>query len=638
LKIVGRTIGIGGLRRRFGFLPQLLRMQREFAPYIRAHRAKLVAAIVLSVLYAGVRLLEPWPLQILFDEALLGKHSRFLGIDPLAMLGGDRMALLVASAGAVLGIALLSGTIYYAQSLILAAVGQDIVRELRQDLFHQMQRLSLSFHRKATSGDLLMRLTGDMVMLRDMILASLVTLTTQTLLLVSVLILMATVSLQLTIISILLAPLLYLLFRFFRRRMIEAARSQRRREGRLASSLEEVLLSVQMIQSYTAEQIEDERFRQLCKRSARAGLKAARLEAGMQRMVEVLIAVATALVIFFGVREVLQGRLTPGVLLVFLAYLRALYRPVRGFSKVAERTARASAASERVMEVLNAPREIKNSRNAIPAPPLRGEIEFDHVSYTYQDGTQALRDVSFRIPKGQRVALVGPTGAGKSTLLSLLLRFHKPTQGQVLIDRSRIKMYTLESLRKQITFLGQEPFILGTTVRDNLLYGKPDANDGELWAALDAAGLGTYVRTLPGALDAPLQSRGVSLSGGQKQRLEIARALLKAAPILLLDEPTTGLDARSEEEVLSSIERLRGGRTTITIAHRFHTVRTADRVLVLNQGALVEDGTPGELIGEASLFRLLAEIQGFDLRGAAFAPPADRDASHPTVQGSGGRS
>lgn len=601
-----------------------LLLQSRFAHYFRPHRARLSSAILLSVAYAGLRLLEPWPLQILFDNALLDHHSLFLGLDPLALVGGDRTILLAVCALSLLVLALLSGTVYYFQNLLVADAGQAIIFDLRKDLFHQMQRLSLPFHRRAGTGDLLMRLTGDMVLLREMILASLVTLTSQVILFVSILALMTAVSPRLTLVSILISPLLYLLFRVFRRRMTDAARKQRRREGRIAGAIEEVLLAIPMIQAYTAEEREDERFRKLCKKSLRSGLRSARLEAGMQRWVELALAAATALVLWFGVREVFNERITPGVLLVFLAYLRSLYRPVRGIAKVAERTARASAAAERVLEVLHARREIKDSRDAVEATRLKGTIEFQDVGFVYEDGTRALQGVSFRVAPEEQIALVGPTGSGKSTLFSLILRFHNPTEGSVRIDGRKTKGYTLASLRSQITYLPQEPFLLSATIRENLLYGKPDATEEEIRDALRAASLDRFVDALPHGLDTPILARGQSLSGGQKQRLSIARAALKNSPILLLDEPTTGLDARVEAEVLESLDRLRRGRTSITIAHQFHTLQSADRIIVLDGGRLVEDGSPDELLSRPSLYRLLAEFQ-------------EMQPGRPPEQGHGGR-
>ncbi len=600
------------IRGRAAAARQWLRLQSRFEPYVRPHRRRLALAILLSVLYAGLRLLEPWPLQILFDRALLDQPTLFLGVDALALVGGDRMLLLGVCVVAVLVLAVLSGGVYYAQNLLIAEVGQDIVFDLRKALFHQVQRLSMPFHRRSASGDLLMRLTGDMVLLREMILASLVTLASQLILIASVLALMTAVSPRLTLVSVLTAPLLYVLFRAFRTRMTAAARKQRRREGRIAGAIEEVLLSIPMIQAYTAEDREDERFRKLCKSSLRAGLKAARLEAGMQRWVEIALAAGTALVLWFGVREIFGGRLTPGVLLVFLAYLRAVYKPVRGIAKVAERTARASAAAERVFEVLEARREIKDSKLAVVAPVFEGAIRMEDVGLVYENGTRALSEISFRIAPGERVALVGPTGAGKSSLFSLLLRFQDPSEGIVRIDHKRIKHYTLASLRRQISYLPQEPFILSATIRENILYGKPEATDEEIHAALRIASLDRFVGSLPDGIDTPVLARGQSLSGGQKQRLAIARAALKNAPILLLDEPTTGLDARVEMEVMESLERLRGGRTSITIAHHFHTLRSADRILVLDDGRLIDNAPPAELMGRPSLFRLLAEMQGFD--------------------------
>ena len=595
-----------------GRLRTLFRLPGWFSPYLRPHRGRLGLAVLLSAGYAGLRVLEPWPLQVLIDQAVLNQKTSFLGVDPLQLAGGDRMLLVAMSAGAVVLIALLSGSLYYLQSVILAGVGQELVHDLRKDLFHQSLRLSLAFHRRTGTGDLMMRLTGDMIFLRDMILATLVTLTSQLLTLLIVLALMTAVSWRLTLGAVVRAPLLGLLLRPFRGRMGEAARKQRRREGQLAGFAEEVLLAVPVVQAFTAERTEDERFRQMARRSARAGLRAARLEAGMQRLTEVLLALGTGLVLWFGVREVLHGALTPGVLLVFLAYLRAMYKPIRGISKVTERTARATAAAERVLEILRAPRDIKDSKEAVDAPALRGTIEFDRVSFAYEDGTVALREVTFRIEAGERVALVGPTGAGKSTLFSLLLRFHKPTDGHVRIDGLRVKAYRLESLRRQMAYLPQEPFLLGRTIRENLLYGRPGATEEELMAALEAAALGDFVRALPRRLDTRLAGRGQSLSGGQKQRLAIARALLRDAPIVLLDEPTTGLDAALEEEVMSSLDRLCAGRTSLVIAHHFSTVRSSDRVIVPDGGRVVEDGTPAELLNRDSLFRYLPALQDFD--------------------------
>lgn len=600
------------MKKRLKELGKLLRVGGAFRPYLRTHRMRLTIAILLSVLFAALRLLEPWPLQIAFDAAILGKSTRFLGVDPLALVGGSRELLLLLCAGTLLVTAILSGAVYYVQSVILAEVGQEIVRSLRMDVFHQLQRLSLAFHRRTGTGDLLLRLTGDMVLLREMILATLVTLTTQTLTLAAVVVLMLAVSWKLTLASIVLAPALSWLFHSFRGRMMQASRLQRRREGHLAASMEEVLLAIPMIQAYTAEAIEDERFRSVTKKSARAGLRAARLEAGMQRLVELLIAVGTCFVIWYGTREVLNGVLTPGVYLVFLAYLRSLQKPIRGLSKVAERSARASAAMERVLEILKAKREVRDKARARPAPSFEGRIEFRNVSFAYDDGTVALREISFLATPGERLALVGPSGAGKSTLFSLLLRFADPSEGRIRIDAHGISTYTLESLRRQIAYLPQDPFVLSVSVRENLLYGRPEASDDELWQALREVELEELVRRMPRGLDTIVAARGQSLSGGERQRLAIARAMLKNAPIVLLDEPTTSLDARTEATVLAALDRLCTGRTSITIAHRISTVRSADRVLVLDQGRIVETGSPSVLLAREGLFRLLADLQGFE--------------------------
>lgn len=587
------------LGRRLRDLSRFLRYRGRLAPYLRPHRAGFAGAIGLSVLFAAVRLLEPWSLQIVLDQVVLGKPTQLPGgFDPLLWMGGEPQRLLAVAAVGLLALALLAGGLYYAQSVLVARIGQLVVRDLREDVFHHLLRHSLAFHRRNDPGDLLMRLTGDMVFLREMILATIVTMTGELVVLLSTLALMFAISPKLAFVTLAIAPALGLLFGVFRGRMRSAARKQRKREGQIARRIAESLLAVPMIQSFTAEGQEDERFRRACKRSERVGLRAARLEAGMHRSVEILIALGTGLVLWFGIREVLAAQLTPGVFLVFLAYLRGLFKPVRKLAKIAERSARASAAAERVLEVLEAPRDIKDARDAVAAPALRGALRLDGVGFVYEDGTVALENVSAEIRPGEQIAIAGRSGAGKSTLFSLLLGFHRPTHGRIYVDGEKSRHYTLKSLRAQIAYLPQEPFVVAGTVRENLAYGKPDASDAELWAALEVAEIATHVRSLPGGLDAPIASRGQSLSGGQKQRLAIARAVLKDAPILLLDEPTTGLDPETEAVVLRSLERLRAGRTTLVIAHRPETLRSAHRVWILDRGRLVADLAP-DAVGDA---------------------------------------
>jgi ATP-binding cassette subfamily B protein len=619
--------GLQELKRRLGGLARLVRLGGEFRPYLRPYVKRVLLVAPLSLVYSLLKLLEPWPIQVVFDQAILKRKGRFLGIDLLGLVGGDPMLLLLLAAGALLLIAALSGTVYYIQTMMITKVGQSLVRSLREDVFHHMTRLSLSFHQRNPTGDLLMRLTGDMVMLRDMLMALLVTLTTELLMMIAVLALMIRVNWQLTLVAAMLGPVIYGLFRWFRSRMVEAARKQRKREGKVAAATGDVLLAIPMVQAFAAEAREDERFRGLAKRSQRASMRSARLSAGMQRAVEILVALSTSLVLFFGVRQILAGNLTPGVFLVFLSYLRSLYKPIKKMGRVTERTSRASAAASRILEVLHAPREVRDRRNAVEAPRFRGEIACTDLGFTYEDGTEALRDVNFEIRAGERVAVVGPTGAGKSTLFSLLLRFYRATAGQISIDGRNIKEFKVKSVRRQIAYLPQEPFIVGATVRENLLYGDPDADDERIRQALAAAGLAEFVDGLERGLDTEISPRGQSLSGGQKQRLAIARALLKDAPILLLDEPSSALDPRTERDVLKNLERLSRGRTTLTIAHSMSSLRSADRVLVLDQGRLIENGPPEELLARDSLFRIFAEIEqsGSSVRRPPEAPDRDED-------------
>ena len=589
---------------------------RRFRSELARHWRALLAAFVCSLGYAAARLAEPWPLKFIFDNVLAG-----MPLDtPVAWvdrtLGGDRTLILVAATVAILALALLRSFFYYHQRFLTSRVGQDVVLKVRRRLFAHLQRLSLSYHARRSTGDLLTRLTGDIAMLRELVVASLLSLVSEVTILVGFVTVMFLMEWRLALVAVLVMPLIFVLVTVYSTRIRAAARKQRRREGEVAARLQEVLAGIHLVQMFAREDDEDERLRSLNKRSLKSGLKATRLEARLNRAVEISVAVATAAVLWVGATQVIAGRLTPGELIVFFVYLQGFYRPLRRISRVAERASKASSCFERVADVLDEAPDVRDGSRE--APDFWGEIRFADVGFSYVPGAPVLRDVDLLVEPGQTVALVGHTGAGKSTLLGLVPRLYDPTAGAVAIDGYDVREFTLKSLRERISIVPQDGVLFGGDVRENIAYGNPDATDDEIEAAARAALIHDFVASLPDGYATVVGERGVTLSGGQRQRLAIARALVKNAPIVLLDEPTTSLDARSEELVLAALDRLLERRTALVVAHRLATVRRADLIVVMERGRIVELGTHEELMAPGSRYRALSDTQ---LHAAASAVP-----------------
>jgi len=604
-----QELGFARLLRGYRETRQLGRILFRLRAYLRPQYPRLALAMAGTVGYTIVTLLEPWPLQILFDAVLLKRKLRvhLPGVDLTFLTRLDPHTLLAGTVGCVLLLAVLRGQFYYVQSVLAATSGQDVVMSIRRELFAQLQRLSLSFHRRAHAGDLLMRLTGDILLLREIVVNTIMNLMSQTLVVVGMIIVMARMDASLTLVAVGLAPLLFLALLAFRVRLVEAANRQRKREGALASTAHEILQGIQVVQANTAEDHENRRFKDMNRRSLRASLKSARLEAQLNRVVLILIASGLGGVLWLGTERVLAGRLSPGQLLVFLAYVQSFYKPLRSLSKTTERMAKATACSQRVLEVLESVPEIQDTPHAVVLKRVEGRITLQGVRMAYGGGPPVLQDVTLDIAPGEKVAIVGPTGAGKSSLLALLPRFYDPTEGEILLDGIPIRSIRLQFLRRQISFLTQDATILGDAVRDNIAYGAvdrdgPPPSDVEIEVAARAARAHEFILELPQGYDTVLGERGATLSGGQRQRIAIARALLRQAPVLLLDEPMTGLDPISERDVLEAIENLSVGKTAITVAHHMNTVLHADRIVFLRHGHIVEQGTHEGLLARGGAY------------------------------------
>lgn len=595
-------------------IPGLRRLLRRLWPYCRPHRALLAGSLLSLLATVFLKLLEPWPLKLVFDF-VLGQDagSPPLGLRPPQLLVGAALAVVVIS-GARAGV-------QYFNQVGFAKIGNRVIARVRVDVFGHLQRLSLSFHTSARSGDLALRVIQDVNLLRDAAVTAVLPLLAKTFILVGMWCVMLWMNWRLTLLAAATVPLLWLRTTTLVGRIREAGRKQRRQQGALAATAAESITSIGNVQALSLEGIFLDAFGASSARGQKSDVKAARLSASLGRSVDLLLALATALVLWYGARLVLSGQLTPGDLLVFLTYLRRAFNPAQDFAKYTARLAKSTAAGERVLDLLDREPEIHDRPGAIRAPRFTGAVAFEGVVFSYAVGRSALRGLSFAIEPGRHVAVVGRSGSGKSTLVRLLLRLYEPQQGRIVIDGRDIRDYTLRSLRGQVSVVLQESLLFAATVAENIAYGAPGCSQQAVEAAARLANAHDFITELPQGYETVLGERGVTLSGGQRQRLAIARAAVRNAPILLFDEPTTGLDEANRNEVLVALRRLAEGRTTFWITHDLALSRGADLVLVLQRGRLIEQGEPRALMRRDAHYARLLRTQA-----AAPMERADLDA------------
>ncbi|MDJ0719105.1 MAG: ABC transporter ATP-binding protein [Prochloraceae cyanobacterium] len=589
-------------------LPGLMRIWRYFWPYVCQYRLLVSVSLLGLLAEVGLRLLEPWPLKVVFDyifvSAPLGEAQRIPFLDTLTP--GTLLALAVLGLVAIAGLRALAAYYYVVG---FALVGNRVLTQVRQDLYHHLQHLSLSFHNKARKGDLVVRVISDVGMVQDITITALLPLLGNSLILMGMLAVMLWINWELTLLALLTVPLFYISTMRLSRRIQEVSRQQRRREGKMASTAAESLGAIEIVQALSLEGIFADFFSSENKKTLKEGVKAKRLAARLVRTVDFLIAIAYALVLWRGASLVLQQKLTPGDLLVFLAYLKNGLKPVQSFAKYTGRLAKASAAGDRVLDIMQQIPEVRDLPGAISAPAFQGTVQFERVSFGYEVDRIILRNIDFKVNPGQQVAIVGASGSGKSTLASLLLRLYDPVEGRVLIDGHDIRNYTLKSLRSQISVVLQESILFAASVRDNIAYGEQLATLPEIVEAARLANAREFIEALPEGYDTILGERGVTISGGQRQRLAIARAFLRKSPILIFDEPTTGLDKNSEREVIEALERLARNRTTFIITHDLHLAARADLILYIEGGCVLECGTHSELMRNNNRYADLYQIQ-----------------------------
>lgn len=587
------------------------RILRHFLPQLRQQSRIIFLSFIALLAETGFRLLEPWPLKFVFDEILF-KEFQLEGLQVPILDNLTAFELLALLAFAIVIIAVLRGTMAYFSAAGMAVAATKVMAEVRTNLYVHLQSLSLSFHHKAKTGDLITRVTYDVERLREVTVIAALPLLTNFLTMAGMVSVMFWMNTQLAVLTLMIFPLFLMTTTTMSRKIHKISKKQRQREGVMAATAAEAIGAIKVVQALSLQSILEDSFTQENSKSLDESAKTQKLRAGQERTIEVLVSVATALVLCRGVVLIQGGMLTPGDLLVFLSYLKVTFKPMRQLTKYVGQIAKAVASGERIVDLLEIVPDVRDSETAKPAPRFRGQVIFYEVGFGYEPEKQILKEISFTATPGQKVALVGASGGGKSTLVSLLLRLYDPNSGYVSIDGTNIRDYTLDSLRRQISVVLQDSVLFATSIRDNIAYGCINATDAEVEQAARLANAHDFILELPQGYETVVGERGATLSGGQRQRIAIARAAIRKAPIVILDEPTVGLDNQSEKVVTEALERLTKYSTTFLITHDLRTAKTADKIFYIEDGKIVERGTHQELIilGQhyATLYRLQETI------------------------------
>lgn len=563
---------------------------RRFWPYTRGRRLWLVPLVLFSLIGPLADAAELWLFKIVVDDVLVPRDLR-----PFVWIAPTYLGLVVAS-----------GALRFADDVTSTWVGERFLLAVRADVFRHVQGLSLGFFERRRLGDVLSRVTGDVDAVETFLLSGVADGLYYLVRLGVFVGLLFYLRWDLTLLALFIVPLFWRAARHFSRLIKEASRERRRRSGSLSAVAEESLGNVTLVQAYNRQDWEERRFEQESLGRFHATMASARIHAVYGSLVEVIEVAGGLAVMGLGTWKLAQGQLTLGGLLVFLALIGKLYGPIRGLSRLGNTFYAASASAERIIELLDQRPQVVEAADARRIGRARGDIELDGVSFRYPGTTRrALSDVSLHVAPGEVLALVGASGAGKSTVAKLLLRFYDPDRGAIRLDGKDLRTLLLSDVRESVAVVLQETFVFHGTVRDNIAYGRPGASEAEIVAAARGADAHEFIELLPDGYDTVVGQRGRTLSGGQRQRLAIARAMVRDAPVLLLDEPTTALDARSGMRIMDPLRRLMAGRTTVVISHDLLTVRDATRIVVFDAGRVVESGTHDELLARGGTYARL---------------------------------
>jgi ATP-binding cassette subfamily B protein len=574
---------------------------RLILKYTRNYTLPLAVTVVSMLLLVSMQLIIPWIIKTLIDTVTN---------TDIASASLNTISILTLAA---LGVYILRGILQFTRSYLAHIAGWGVVADLRKHIYQHMQRLSLRFYEDKQTGQLMSQVVNDSDLFEMLIAHALPDVFVNLLTLIGVIAVLASMNWRLLLLSLLPVPLVLLALRIYARYVRPAFRFRQQELGDLNALLNENITGIREIKAFTRENNELERVGQRIDRYRRSLLRALRLMATFSPFIEFSSSLGTLVVIYFGGRLAYQGALPVSDLVAFFLYLEILYQPIRVLSSAWENVQAALAGADRLTELLEEDEEVKDQKQALCLPqPVKGHILFNQVSFRYNEGENVLEDINLEIPAHQVVALVGPTGVGKSTLVSLIPRFYDVDYGSIHLDGHDIRDLKLENLRQQISIVLQDVYLFYGSIRENILFGRPEASEEAVIAAAKAANAHEFILSLPDGYETMVGERGVKLSGGQKQRISIARAVLKDAPVLILDEATSSVDTETELLIQQALERLISGRTTIVIAHRLSTISNADQIVVLEGKHIKEMGTHEELIANRDLYWRLYTIQKQD--------------------------
>ncbi|MEM7063980.1 MAG: ABC transporter ATP-binding protein [Cyanobacteria bacterium P01_B01_bin.77] len=590
-------------------LPSLQVITYRFWPHICKQSHLLIGAFFALLAETGLRLLGPWPLKLMFDRVILPTGFNVHGHNIAALAEFSPILVLTILSAALVVISVGQGTAAYFSTVGMAVAATHVMANIRNQLYNHIQTLSLSFHTQAKSGDLITRVTYDIERLREVTVVAALPLVTHFLTLIGMVGVMFWINGELALIAIAVLPVFILTTTTMSKKIHKVARTQRKREGAMAASAAEAIGAIKVVQALSLQDFLGQTFAKNNRKSLKESAETQRLRAGQERLVESLVAIVQALVLWRGVQLVLAGSATPGDLLVFITYLKVAFKPMRQLAKYTGQIAKAVASGERVIALLDTVPDVRDRKGARLAPEFHGAVRCQNVTFAYDPEKGILRNLTFAAKPGEQVAIVGPSGGGKSTLISLLLRFYDPIEGGVHIDGHDLREYTLASLRQQISIVLQDSVLFATSVRDNIAYGALGASDAEIETAARLANAHDFIMELPQGYGTILGERGATLSGGQRQRIAIARAAIRKAPIVILDEPTSGLDSTSEALVSEALNRLTQGKTSFWISHNLSTVRHANQILYIENGHILERGTHAQLMTQAGRYAQMYRLQ-----------------------------
>jgi ABC-type multidrug transport system fused ATPase/permease subunit len=602
--------GHAGMRRSDGEPGTDKQMTRLLLELIRPYRGWLVIVLVAMLAEIAMSLAAPWPLKLVLDDALVNhKLPEWLVWAHQYGFGRSTRGVALFAGVATLFIAVIAGLATYIDNYFTASIGQWVANDLRIRIYDHLHRLSLHFFDNTKTGTLMSTITTDVATVQNFTSSSTLGIVVDVTTIFFMLGLMLWLEWDFTLIAVGITPFLLMFVMRFKRAVKDVTRVVRVRQSEVVAVVEEGLTSVRTVTAFGRQDLEAAHMEAASHATVEAALKARSVKSMLSPVVSVAVAFCTAIVLWRGTALIDNGTLTAGALTVYLAYLVKFFKPVKDLASITSAIAQTTVALERIQKILAADDSIHERADAVDPGSVTGRITFEHVAFSYDDDAPVLSDVCFTIEPGQLIGVVGPTGSGKSTVLSLLPRFYDPTAGRILIDGIDIATYKLAALRAQFGFVLQETVLFPGTIRENIAYGRPDASDEDVRAAAKLANADEFIVRMPHGYDSMVGGRGDTLSGGQRQRIGIARAMIRNSPVMILDEPTAALDTESERLVVEGLERLMKGRTVIMIAHRLSTIRDADKIIVLKDGVVAEEGSNDELIARGGVYAELHRIQ-----------------------------